>query len=154
MQTTARRRYYLPALGGVYEGLGWLAWPIVRITTGALLIPHGAQKLFQIGGASVAGTAAGMAKMGLEPAYPLALYIALLEFVGGFLLVIGFLTRPVALLVAGFMAVAAFKVHMQFGFFWTNRGYEYPLMWMLLAIALLLRGGGELSVDRALGREV
>jgi putative oxidoreductase len=154
MRDAGGSRYYVPALGRLYEGLDRLAWPVVRIATGALLIPHGAQKLFQIGGGSVQGTAAAMAKMGLEPAYPLALYIALLEFFGGILLTIGFLTRPVALLVAGFMAVAAFHVHFPAGFFWTNRGYEYPLMWMLLALAMVIRGGGEMSVDRALGREI
>jgi putative oxidoreductase len=152
MQLTGRR-YYIPALGRLYEALDWLAWPLARIAAGALLIPHGAQKLFQLGG-SVQQTAAGFAKMGLEPAYPLALYIALLEFVGGILLTIGFLTRPVALLVAGFMATAVFHVHWANGFFWTNRGYEYPLMWLLLCIALMIRGGGEFSVDRALRREI
>jgi putative oxidoreductase len=153
MQQAVAKRYYVPALGSIYEKLDWLAWPIVRIAAGALLIPHGAAKLFGIG-ASVSGTAQGMAKLGLEPAYPLALYIACLEFFGGILLTIGFLTRPIALLVAGFMAVAAFYVHMPNGFFWTKGGYEYPLMWLLLAVALMIRGGGELSVDRALRREV
>jgi putative oxidoreductase len=153
MQGVIAKRYYIPALAGIYQRLDWLAWPIVRLAAGALLIPHGASKLFGIG-ASVSATAEGFAEMGLEPAYPLALYIACLEFFGGILLAFGFLTRLAAVLVAGFMAVAVVQVHMANGFFWTNGGYEYPLMWFLLAIAITIRGGGELSVDRALGREL
>jgi putative oxidoreductase len=153
MQQAVAKRYYVPALGGIYEQLAWLAWPLVRVATGLMLIPHGAQKLLGFGGGSISGTAAGFAQMGFEPAYLLALYIACLEFFGGILLVIGFLTRPVALLVAGFMFVAAFYVHLPNGFFWTKGGFEYPLMWMMLSLALVIRGGGEASVDRNLGRE-
>ena len=51
------------------------------------------------------------------------------------------------------VAVAVFKVHLANGFFWSNGGYEYPLLWGLIALALAFRGGGELSIDRALGRE-
>ncbi len=44
-------------------------------------------------------------------------------------------------------------VHLPIGFFWTGRGLEYPLMWTVLMLAIAARGGGRLSVDRALGRE-
>jgi len=37
------------------------------------------------------------------------------------------------------------------GFFWTSGGIEYPLMWGLLAVALVLRGGGAYSLDARLG---
>ena len=150
----SRRSYVIPALGGVYERLQPLSWAMVRVIVGFNLIPHGLQKLFGLWGGSLAGTAAGFAKMGLEPAYPLALYIACLEFFGGILLVLGLFTRPVALLGAGFMAGAAFMVHLPMGFFWTSGGMEYPLMWMVLALALVIGGGGPLSLDRRLGREL
>jgi putative oxidoreductase len=39
------------------------------------------------------------------------------------------------------------------GFFWTNKGFEYPLMWGIAALFFLIRGGGAYSVDRAIGRE-
>ena len=81
-------------------------------------------------------------------------YIAVLEVFGGVLLVIGFLTRPIAALFLGFMAVAAFHVHMPQGWFWTNRGMEVPLYLILICIAIAMRGGGALSVDRLLGREI
>jgi putative oxidoreductase len=64
------------------------------------------------------------------------------------------LTRPVAALFVGFMAVAAFHVHIKVGWFWTGRGMEVPLYLMLISLAILVRGGGPLSLDRALGREI
>ena len=54
----------------------------------------------------------------------------------------------------GFMAVAAFAIHGSNGFLWTNGGYEYPLMWGVVALAILFRGAGTLSVDAKLGREI
>ena len=52
------------------------------------------------------------------------------------------------------MAVSVFAVHLGNGFFWTNGGYEYPLLWGLIALAIFFRGGGELSLDRKIGREL
>ena len=40
------------------------------------------------------------------------------------------------------------------GFAWLNRGYEYVLMWGLVCFAIALRGGGDYSLDRAIGREL
>ncbi|MDX1424273.1 MAG: DoxX family protein, partial [Kiloniellales bacterium] len=51
------------------------------------------------------------------------------------------------------LAVAAFKVHLPNGFFNTNGGYEFALLWGLITLAIVFRGGDGLSVDRALGRE-
>lgn len=148
--TTVAPRPYIPALRNIYAPLDWLAWPVVRITVGALLIPHGWGKL----SGDMAAVAAGFAKMGLEPAGFFAWFVASLEFFGGILLVLGLFTRPVAVLVAGFMAVAVFVVHWPNGFMWTNKGYEYPLMWMLMALAVAIKGAGPLSLDRRIGREV
>jgi len=138
-------------LGPLYDSLSRLSYPLIRFIAGAALIPHGWGKIVQ-GGAS--GTAQFMSKLGLEPALALAYYIGLLELVGGFLLAMGFLTRLWAIQVVGFMAVAAFYVHWSNGYMWTNAGYEYPLFWGIVALAILFRGGGELSVDRAIGKEL
>jgi putative oxidoreductase len=48
------------------------------------------------------------------------------------------------------MAVAL-SVHVPNGFFWTEGGYEYPLMWALLAVSILLRGGDRYSLDSRIG---
>lgn len=152
MSETARRpALAIPALGPVYDALSAYADPLLRITCGLMLIPHGWGKLFQGG---VARTAKGMAAQGLEPAMFWAWYIGSLEFFGGIMLAIGLLTRPVAALVVGFMAVAAFHVHSANGFLWINRGFEYPLFWGIVALIVLVRGGGKWSVDARIGKEV
>ena len=149
-----RPRYLVPALGGIYGALESYSWPLVRAATGLFFVPHGLQKLFGMWGGDIARTAEGMVKQGLEPAMFWAHYIAVLELFGGILLAIGFLTRPIAALFVGFMAVAAFHVHMPLGWFWTNRGMEVPLYLMLICIAIAIRGGGVLSVDHLLRREI
>jgi putative oxidoreductase len=146
-----RSKLIIPALGGIYDKLSPYSWLMVRVIAGALLIPHGYAKLFTPG--AIDGTAGFMGSLGLVPGIFWAWVIALLEFFGGFMLVVGFLTRPVAAMVIGFMAVAAFYVHWGNGFFWNKGGFEYPLMWGVIAFAILVRGAGAYSVDRKLGRE-
>ncbi|MBI4183935.1 MAG: DoxX family protein [Proteobacteria bacterium] len=146
----------IPGLGRYYESLSGLAWPLVRATAGLLLVPHGAQKLFGwFGGGGLAGTAAFFSSnLGLEPGLFWALVVAITEVFGGLAIAVGFLTRPAALAVVALMAVAVFEVHLGAGFFWTQGGYEYPLMWGLIALAILFRGAGPHSVDERLGREI
>ena len=80
--------------------------------------------------------------------------IALLEFGGGILLIIGLFTRPVALLVLIFMLEAA-RFHLGVGgFFWTSRGNEYPLLFAAVALMLVIRGGGPYSVDARMKKEI
>jgi putative oxidoreductase len=142
-----RSRLLLPALAPVYAALSRLSWPLVRFICGAALVPHGWGKLIAGG---LPATAAGFAKLGLEPAYPLALYIGLLELVGGTLLALGLFTRLVAIQVVGFMATAVVHVHWANGFSWTEKGFEYPLFWGLVALAIVFRGGGRWSLDHLL----
>jgi len=143
----------LPFLDHVYARVEWLAYPLVRLVTGAFLMPHGAQKLFGLWGGDINATAAGFAKLGLIPALPLAYLVGSVEFFGGLCIALGVFTRPAALAAAVLLGVAAFAVHLPNGFFWTARGLEYPLMWMALCIACMFRGSGPLSIDAARGRD-
>ena len=148
-------RYVIPALGRVYEGLADLAWLVLRVTVGASLLPHGMQKLFMaFGGSGIDKFIAGLASRGFPAPTLMGWLVALTEFVGGTLLAIGFLTRPAAAAVFIFMMVAVFGTHLANGFFWIEKGFEYPLMWGIAALFFLIRGGGPYSVDRALGREI
>ena len=152
---TRETRLIIPALGPLYGRLSGLSYPMIRFFTGLILMPHDAQKLFGwFGGSGLEATGNFFASnFGLEPGLLFAALVGLTEFFGGLFLAVGFLTRPSALAIAVVMAVAVFTVHLPNGFFWTAGGYEYPLLWGLVALALAFRGGGALSLDRALGRE-
>lgn len=140
----------LNALARLFEPL---AEPLLRATTGLLLIPHGAQKLFGLfGGYGVEATGQFFAsKLGLPASF--ALLAGLIEFFGGLLLAVGLATRAVAVLIFGVMAVAVVSVHLPQGFFWTSGGYEYPLLWGIAALFYAIRGGGRYSVDHLIGYE-
>ncbi len=152
---TGETRLIVPALGPLYGRLSGLSYPMIRFFTGLILVPHGAQKLFGwFGGSGLEATGQTFASnLGLEPGLLFAALVGLTEFLGGLFLAVGFLTRPSALAIAIVMAVAVFAVHLPNGFFWGAGGYEYPLLWGLVALALAFRGGGALSADRALGWE-
>ena len=132
------------------------AFTLVRITTGALLIPHGAQKLFGwFGGYGLTATGRFFdGSLGLHPGIVFAALAGFVEFFGGLALVFGLLTRTAAFGVAVLMAVAVFGVHLPKGYFWTSGGFEYPLMWGLVAVAIALHGAGRYSVDRRLGLNI
>lgn len=87
-------------------------------------------------------------------ALPAAYFVSYIELVGGALIAIGLFTRPVAAAIAVEFAVITFIVHWPRGFSAGAGGYEYPLLWGVLFFAIALRGGGWLSLDRKIGREL
>ena len=109
------------------------------LTTGLILMPHGAQKLFGwFGGYGVEGTGQYFATQLHLPA-SLAVLAGLIEFFGGLALAAGFATRAAAALVVGMMTVAIVCVHLPNGFFWTSGGFEYPLLWDIVALYFVVR---------------
>lgn len=140
------------AYASVTTALSPLADPLVRVAAGLMLVPHGAQKLFGwFGGYGLEATGQFFAtKLGVPASF--ALVAGIVEFFGGLLLAAGLFTRPVAALVAGLMAVAVVQVHLPAGFFWTDGGYEYPLLWGIVALSYVIRGGGRYSVDAFISR--
>ncbi|MDE0492120.1 MULTISPECIES: DoxX family protein [Psychrobacter] len=124
---------------------------VLRVPVGLILMAHGAQKLFGwFGGNGLAGTAGWLASIGIEPGYLMAILAGGSEFFGGLALIIGLLTRPAALATAFTMLVAIFSVHISNGLFMSNNGYEYALTLMVATLALMIQGGGHLSVDKLL----
>jgi len=127
----------------------------LRLCVAAVFVAHGAQKLFGAwGGGGLSGTSAYLAGLGLNPSYPLAVTLALTEFVGGLMLIVGGGTLWASLALAGAMAVAVWKVHYQNGFFlnWSftpnqGHGVEYSLVLVGALVALMLAGPGALSID-------
>lgn len=129
----------------------------LRVVLGVVFFAHGAQRMLGwFGGEGFHGTMGAYAHMGI-PA-PVGLLILCAQFFGGLGLVAGLLTRIASLGVAGLMIGAIFMVHLQNGFFmnWMGtqkgEGVEYHLLALAMAAALLLRGGGAFSVDRAISK--
>lgn len=145
----------IPALAPVYAHLAPLAEAALRVAAGAFLIPHGAQKLFGLfGDHGLAATGAFFeTQLGFANGWLAALAAGSVEVFGGLLLTLGLFTRPVAAAIAVLLLVAA-TVHLPAGFFWTSGGWEYPVLWALVATHFALRGGGRLALDRLVGRSV
>jgi putative oxidoreductase len=144
----------VPAFATIQNTFKPAAEVAVRAATGLFLMPHGAQKLFGLfGGYGPEATGQFFAaKLGLPASF--AVLAGSIEFFGGLALALGLLTRPVAALVFGLMAVAVVAVHLPNGYFWTDGGYEYPLLWAILAVSYVVKGGGKYSLDAKIGREI
>jgi putative oxidoreductase len=129
---------------------------VLRLAVGAVFAAHGAQKLFGLwGGGGLTGTAAFFAQLGLEPAFPLAIFVGLVELAGGLLLAAGAFTLVASALLTVNMLVAVWMVHLPSGFFlnWTmaagaGHGYEFNLALIGALVSLMLTGPGALSFDR------
>lgn len=129
----------------------WFTLPI-RVALAAVMIAHGSQKVLgTFDGSGFNKFIGGTAPFGfMRPAWFWLSAAALSELVGGILILIGLFTRVGAFFIACTMLTAVAGVHWSGGFFASNRGYEYPLSLLAMAIALLIAGGGQASVDRAL----
>jgi putative oxidoreductase len=147
VQRTSRR--IIKALDPIYDLLEPLTYPMIRFVAGAMMIPHGYGKVF--GG--IEGTTKFFASAGLEPAFLLAWYVGLLELIGGICVAFGFLTRLMSVQLVGLLAVATFYIHLPSGFLWVKGGYEYPLFWMIVMIAITIQGGAKLSIDNLMSKE-
>ena len=139
----------IPQLQPFYAWVEPLSYALVRITVGLMLIPHGWPKLMMGVGAT-----ANMAlvKRGIAPAEPLAIALIAIETLGGLCIALGLFTRFWAAAAVIEMSVIVYHHLPKFG--WTDRGYEYPLMWGLILLAVALRGGGPYSLDRKIGKEL
>lgn len=133
---------------------------ILRLTLGAVFFPHGAQKVLGwFGGYGFTGTMGFFTgQMGIPAVFAFLAIAA--EFAGAIGLVLGLGTRVAALGIASVMAVAIATVHAQFGFFmnWTGaqkgEGFEYHILAIAIALVLVVRGGGALSLDGVLSKKL
>lgn len=109
---------------------------ILRIVAALLFIAHGTSKLF--GWPSAAMQPPLMSIFGLA---------AILEVIGGLLLLLGLFTRPVAFLLAGEMAVAYFMAHAPNDFFPVNNGGDAAVLFCFVFLYLVFSGPGAWSLD-------
>jgi len=123
----------------------------LRVGAGSIFVAHGAQKLFGwFDGYGLEGTAGWLESIGLAPGLLMAAMAGGAEFFGGLLLIAGLLVRPTALVLAITMIVAIVTVHLSNGLFMADNGYEFALALLAISVALVFRGAGSLSADRAL----
>ena len=117
----------------------WTLLSVLRLVAGFLFVAHGSQKLF--------GVPAPMPGGGAVDLQSLMGAAGIIEFTGGVLLLVGFLTRPVAFLLSGEMAVAYFLMHWPKGFWPLVNGGELAVFYCFTFLFFAAAGAGPLSVD-------
>ena len=110
------------------------AYAMLRIVAGLLFLFHGLQKFGLLGGRMV-------------PLASLFGAAAVIETVGGLLIMIGLATSPVAFLCSGEMAYAYFTAHQPRGTWPIQNGGELSALYAFIFLFIATRGGGMLSVD-------
>ena len=114
---------------------------LLRIMTGFLFMPHGAQKLFGVLG---------------RDAVPLISWLGLagvLEFFGGLAIILGLFTRRVAFVLAGEMAVAYWWRHARHALLPIVNGGELAVIYCSIFLLLWAHGGGRFSIDGLLHKK-
>jgi putative oxidoreductase len=141
----------------IFETYPSFSFVFLRLGLAVAFFAHSTQQIFGwYGGRGMKGMLANWKEKYAIPT-PIGVVGMLTEFFGSFALLVGFLTRPFALGLAIFMAVAIWKAHWEYGFFLARRpgegsGIEYCLALFLMAVALLVGGAGALSIDGLLSR--
>lgn len=126
------------------ERLRPLALLLLRLGLGLIFVYHGYPKLFT----HTHEALQQFPRMGF-PSY--FVYVAgVVEFFGGWLLILGLFTRISALLLAGEMAIAIVRVHLPQGGVMAVGNYQFPLALAVGAFALVAVGAGAISFDRAI----
>ena len=133
---------------------------VLRLTLGLVMFPHGAQKLLGwYGGFGFDGTM-GFFTQQMGMPWLIAFLVIIGESFGSVALLTGFLTRFTAASFSVIMLGAITMVHVQHGFFmnWSGKqqgeGYEYHLLVIGIAIALLITGAGRWSADRMIAKRM
>ena len=152
----SKSQLYIPGLGGIYEQLAPYAELFLRGGLGVILIVHSLQKFLSWFGGSGMGVLIGLLqKFGYPMPVELGYFLAIAELTCGVLFLLGFLTRPAALVFAIFML---FGMHYTSNtgahpFVWFKGGSELSIVFFLISAYFVVHGAGPLSLDRKAGRE-
>ena len=130
----------------------------IRLALGIVMFPHGAQKVFGWFGGSGFEKTIQIFTTNMNFPLWIPILLMIIEFVGSLGLIFGFLTRLCALGIGTSMAVCAFMNHLQNGFFinWFGQqkgeGFEYHILVVGIALALIIGGGGLFSLDKTFSK--
>ena len=117
-----------------------IALSLLRIVAGFLFVQHGLAKLFGWFGSQVV------------PTFSLFWFAGLLEIIAGPLILIGWFTQPVALVLAGEMLAAYLIAHQPAGAWPIRNGGVVALLFGFVFLHLASTGGGSISLDSLRGR--
>src|ERR1700758_1660932 len=130
---------------------------IIRLVLGLVFFAHGAQKMLGwFGGYGFSGTLNAFSASGMPP--PLALFVILTEFFGSVALICGAFARvasgAIALLIVGAIVMVPTHFGLYMNWFGPQKGegFEYHLLAIGLAVAVLVRGAGSFSIDGLLSK--
>ncbi len=127
---------------------------LLRLAVGGSFIGHGTQKLFGwFGGNGLEATAESFEQLGLRPGRANAIAAGAAEAGGGALILAGLALPAAAAVLTATMITAIRTVHGKNGPWLTNGGYEYNVVLIAAALALVETGPGKLSLEAKLGRE-
>jgi putative oxidoreductase len=143
-QRTSSVRSSAPTVPAADSSAATLGLTVLRVVLGTTFLLHGWQKVTEW---TVAGTQASFAQMGVPAAELAAPLAAVLELVGGLMLLLGLGTRVVAALLALTMLGALVLVHLPAGFFAADGGIELVLLLAAASVLFVLAGAGRWSLD-------
>ena len=140
-------RLLFPSFARLYAAISPLSIVLMRVLAGGILAVHGWPKI-----QDPFKNVEMVEKLGFVPGAIWSPMLAGTEFFGGLLLMIGFLTRPAALAATVVLLVTVW-------FHWVLQsqglaGAEKSIFWAAITFYFVAHGGGPLSVDRALRREI
>jgi putative oxidoreductase len=149
-----------PQLSDLYQSLAPWVQALLRIVVGLALVPHGLRNTFGmfpntgVRSHNLTELAQQLDRDGYRPGKFWAPAISITQLIGGPMLALGLLTRPVAAAIVVFLIVSNYERWRIGGYFWNKTGLEYTLMWTVAALYFVVYGGGAISLDRLLiGRE-
>ena len=136
-------------LGRLFATQNTLSYTFLRIAVGAVMLPHGIEKVMKF--QETLGKFTNPDGMNVPPWLGVLAIVA--ESAGAVGLILGLLTRICALGMLGVMAGAIYWVHGAKGFNWGEGGYQPHVVVIGASLALLIGGGGALSVDQKLAKK-